>query len=500
MNIIDNDLLSIQEARILIENAAEARTVLASFPQSRLDGIVEGILVAFEKHAEEFAEFSCNETDYGNPADKLVKNRFVCHYLREALRRKNYVGIIGRDDAAKTMDVGVPLGVVAALCSPTSPVSTTVYNVVIALKSGNVIVFAPHPRSKNCVSKLLDLVIETAAQNGCPDGAISYLHYLSPKGSVEMMSHAATSIIINNGVAELREAARASGKPVISGGVGGGPAFIERTADIERAVKDIVISKTFDNGIAEAAEQSVVVDSVIEREVRQEFVRRGAYFMSSAETEALGRLLFTQDGRANSEITGLCAEKIAKKAFFCVPPGTKLLLAEQKYASPDNPYSKEKLCPVLAYYVENDWLDACEKCIELLLGEKKGHTLVIHSSDEEVIRQFALKKPVGRMLVNTPAAFGGMGGTTNLFPAMTLGGASAGQGVTSDNVSPLNLIYIRKVAYAARSPEAFICEIMKRQNSAASAHEAREMPRALEESDGADAVELFKKLLAALSG
>jgi acyl-CoA reductase-like NAD-dependent aldehyde dehydrogenase len=218
-------------------------------------------------------------------------------------------------------------------------------------------------------------------------------------------------------------------------------------------VLDIIASKTFDNGVVSAAEQSVVVDSCIDAEVRREFEANGGYFMSDEEAERLGKLFYFKDGTANPELAGKSAKDLARWAKIPAPPNTKVLISKQEYVSQNNPYSKEKLCPVLAYYIEDDWLHACEKCIELLLTERNGHTLVIHSNDPDVIHQFAIKKPVGRMLVNTPAVYGSMGATTNLFPAMTLGSGSAGYGITADNVSPKNLIYIRKVGYGVRHIE-----------------------------------------------
>ncbi|MBR0597373.1 aldehyde dehydrogenase family protein [Sinanaerobacter chloroacetimidivorans] len=453
MNIIDKDLLSIQESRILAENAREAQKILAAFSQEKLDVIVERMAEEIEKHAGELAKMSCEETDYGIWQDKYIKNKFVCEYLRTGLRGMRCVGIIKEDLQNRTMDVGVPKGVIIALCPATSPVSTTIYKALIAIKSGNAIIFSPHPRAKETICKALDMMIETAEAYGLPEGALAYLHTVTQSGTVELMNHQATSLIMNTGVPGMLKAAYHSGKPVIYGGNGNGPAFIERTADIRQAVSDIIASKTFDNGIVSAAEQSIVVDSCIADEVKRELQIRGAYFMTEEESQKLGSLLFRSDGSADSEMVGKSARELAKRAGFYVPENVVLLISEQKYVFEKNPYSKEKLCPVLAYYIEDDWMHACEKCIELLLSERNGHTLVIHSNDEEVIRQFILKKPVGRVLVNTPATFGSMGATTNLFPAMTLGSGSAGEGITSDNVSPMNLIYIRKVGYGVRKPE-----------------------------------------------
>lgn len=453
INIIDNDLLSIQEARIIAENASEAQQKLAAFSQEKLDEIVERMAEVISHHTRELAVMSAEETDYGRWQDKYLKNRFASEFLPAHLRGMNCVGVIRRDEQKQIMDVGVPMGVLVSLCPATSPVSTTIYNALIAVKSGNAVIFSPHPRAKETISKTLDIMIQAAEGYGLPEGALAYLHTVTKAGTRELMEHKATSMILNTGVPGMLEDAYRSGKPVIYGGTGNGPAFIERTADIHQAVLDIIASKTFDNGVVSAAEQSVVVDSCIAAEVRREFESNGAYFMTEEEAERLGKLFYFKDGSANPEMAGKTAEHLAAWARITVPAGTKVLIAEQKYVSEDNPYSREKLCPVLSYFIEDDWLHACEKCIELLLSERQGHTLVIHSRDPEVIHQFAIKKPVGRMLVNTPAVYGSMGATTNLFPAMTLGSGSAGQGITSDNVSPMNLIYIRKVGYGVRKIE-----------------------------------------------
>lgn len=453
LNIIDNDLLSIQEARILAENAREAQQKLATFPQEKLDEIVERMAEEIAKHVRELAVMSSEETDYGRWEDKCVKNRFVCEYLPTKLRGMRCVGIINEDHERKMMDVGVPMGVIIALPPATSPVSTTIYKALIAIKSGNAIIFSPHPRAKETICKTLDILIQSAEGYGLPEGALAYLHTVTPAGTMELMNHRNASLIMNTGVPGMLQEAYRSGKPVIYGGAGNGPAFIERTADIEQAVKDIIASKTFDNGVVAASEQSVVVDSCIAGEVKRTIQKYGGYFMTQEESEKLGKCFFFPDGGTNPEMVGVTAQKLAKLAGFTVPDTVKVLLSEQKYVSETNPYSKEKLCPVLAYFVEDDWMHACEKCIELLLSERQGHTLVIHSRDEEVIKQFALKKPVGRMLVNTPSTFGSMGMTTNLFPAMTLGSGSAGDGITSDNVSPMNLVYIRKVGYGVKRME-----------------------------------------------
>ena len=450
MNIIDTDLLSIQEARILAENAVEAQKTLASFSQEKLDQIVEAVARAVEPQAQALAVLSAEETEYGRWQDKLVKNQFVCGHVLRHLRGMRCVGIIEEDREKQLMDIGVPMGVILGFCPATSPVSTTLYKTLIAIKSGNALIFSPHPRAQKTMGRVLDLIIEAAEENGLPQGALSYLHTVSAAGAKELMNHPGISMILNTGVPSLLSAAHASGKSVIFGGTGNGPAFIERSADIDQAVQDIILSKTFDNGVVSAAEQSIVVDGCIADQVKASLQKQGAYFMSHEESLRLASHFFCPKGALNTRMVGVDAKTLAGRAGFTVPQGTRVLIAQRKYVSQDDPYSREKLCPVLTFYVEDDWMHACEKCIELLLGEKSGHTLVIHSRDEAVIRQFALKKPVGRMLVNTPASLGSMGATTHLFPSMSLGSASAGEGITADNVSPMNLIYRRKVGYGVR--------------------------------------------------
>jgi acyl-CoA reductase-like NAD-dependent aldehyde dehydrogenase len=320
----------------------------------------------------------------------------------------------------------------------------------MAVKSGNAIIFSLHPRALRTMTRTLDLIIAAAVKAGLPEHCISYLSLPTRKGTAELMQHPAVSLILLTGVVDLLDIATASGKPLICCGTGNGPAFIERTADIRQAVADIIHSKTFDCGIAPSAEQCVVVDAPVAEEVRRAFMDQGAYFMTEQEVRMLAERLFCHDGRHRPDMVGIDAPALARRAGFEVPAGTKVLVAERRYVSDTDAYNRELLAPILPWYVEDDWMQACEKCIELLLFDREGHTLTIHSRDPEVIRQFILKKPVARVLVNTPAAFGGLGASTELFPAMTLGSGLAGKGITTDNVSPLNLIYVRRVGWPSR--------------------------------------------------
>lgn len=451
MDIFDNDLFSIQEARILAERAKEAQMILATYPQKTLDNIVLAMVEKITENLKELSISSCEETDYGNWEDKYIKNKFICDYVLKSIKDMKCIGIIKNDENKKILDIGIPVGVIAALCPVTSPVSTVIYKTLIAIKSGNAIVFSPHPRAKKTIAKTLDILIEAGKEAGLPEDALSYMKTITKTGTIELMNHKAVSMIMNTGIMSFLKASYKSGKPLIFGGVGSGPAFVERTANLKEAAENIIMSKCFDYGIVSAAEQSVVVDQVIESEFRKKFIEAGAYFMTKEESDILGKILYRDNGSLNPMTVGKSPQILAKKAGFSVDENVKVLVSEQKYVSETNPYSKEKLCPVISYYIEEDWQNACEKCIELLLTERYGHTLVIHSNDPFVIEQFALKKPVGRILVNSPATYGSMGITTNLFPSMTLGSGSAGKGITSDNVSPMNLIYIRKVGYGVKN-------------------------------------------------
>lgn len=339
MRIIDHDLLSIQEARILVENAHEAQKALATFPQEKLDEIVECMANAIKGHTKELAVMSSDEADYGKWQDKYIKNRFACEYVPAKMRGMRCVGIINRDEDKKIMDVGVPMGVIISLCPATSPVSTSIYTALVAVKSGNAVVFSPHPRAKNVIAKTLDIMIKAVEDCGLPEGALSYLSTVTPSGTKEMMYHKSTSLIINTGVPAMLESAYSSGKPVIYGGNGNGPAFIERTANVPQAVRDVIASKTFDNGIVAAAEQSIVVDSCIANEVKTEVEKCGGYFMNEDEAEKLGRMFYFPDGTANPELVGRTASELAKMAGFSVPVGTRVLISQQKYVSEKNPLS-----------------------------------------------------------------------------------------------------------------------------------------------------------------
>ncbi|MNG78794.1 Aldehyde-alcohol dehydrogenase [compost metagenome] len=453
MTTLDPDLQSIQQARTLIKNAKQAQLLFAKYSQEKIDGIIKHIASEAARHAEELAKMAHEETGFGNWQDKVLKNIFASEKVFEHIKDLKTVGIIRDDQQNKVMDVGVPLGVITALVPSTNPTSTIFYKTLIALKAGNAIIFSPHPNARQCSQRAIEIVKQAALQAGAPAGIVDGLTQLTLEATKALMHSKDVALILATGGEGMVRAAYSSGTPTISGGPGNGPAFIERSANIQQAVKDIITSKTFDNGVICASEQSIIVEKCIYQDVHRELLAQGCYFMNDDESARLANILLRPNGMINPEVVGKTAIYLSERAGFCVPATTRVLISLQNSVSRKNPYAREKLCPVLGLYIEEDWMSACDRVVELLTNEGLGHTLVIHTQNQQVIREFALQKPVHRILINTPAALGGIGATTNLIPALTLGCGAVGGGSSSDNVGPMNLLNVRKVGYGVRSIE-----------------------------------------------
>lgn len=401
----DRDLRARQEVRLLAQQAQLAFEGLQKLDQSGLDRITEALSRAGALHAAELAREACAETGFGNERDKTEKNRFAAVRVFGAIRGLRTVGILRRDDERRVWDVGVPVGVIAGIVPSTNPTSTVIYKSLIALKAGSPIVFSPHPHAVRCTLHAARLMAEAAEAAGCPKGAISCLTMPSLDAVQELLHAPQVRLILATGGGAMVRAAYSSGKPAIGVGAGNGPAYIHRSADIPRAVRDILRSKTFDNGTVCASEQSVIVERCCEARVREEFRKQGCYFLNTEE------------------------------------------------AGPARPYSREKLCPILAFFVEEDEDTILRRICEVLAGEGAGHTFVLHAKDEAVVRRFALTVPVSRFLVNVPASLGGIGAETALFPALTLGCGAVGGSSSSNNIGPLDLINLRRVAWGNEKPE-----------------------------------------------
>ncbi|GAA6326272.1 acetaldehyde dehydrogenase (acetylating) [Fusobacterium ulcerans] len=450
---MDKDLLSIQQVRDLLKAAKTAQAIYAEFTQEQVDKVVEAMSMEVRKYAEKLAKMANEETGFGKWQDKVIKNKFAAEIVYESIKGMKTIGIFDEKDSV--MDVAVPMGVVAGLIPSTNPTSTVIYKTLIALKAGNGIVISPHPNAKKCIIETVEILRKAAYEAGAPEGLIGVIEIPTMEATAELMKHKDTALILATGGEAMVRAAYSSGTPAIGVGPGNGPAYIEKTADVKKAVKRIMDSKTFDNGVICASEQSIIVEPSNKQEVMDELKKQGGYFLTEEQSEKLGKFILRANGTMNPQIVGKDAQTLAKLAGIEIPAETRVLLSEQSTVSKSNPYSREKLTTILAFYTAENWEKACERAIELLMNEGKGHTMIIHTENKELVKEFALKKPVSRLLINTPGSLGGIGGSTNLAPALTLGCGAVGGSSTSDNVTPMNLLNIRKVGWGVKELEDF---------------------------------------------
>jgi acetaldehyde dehydrogenase (acetylating) len=443
----DRDLNSIAEARALARRAKRAWLELAELSQERVDAIVGAMATAATAHAEAFARVAVEETGYGVVEDKIQKNLFASQKVYDFIRPMKTVGVIARYEDKGVLEIAEPFGVVAAVIPSTNPTSTAIYKILIALKARCTIVLSPHPAAVTCITGVAEVLADAARRAGAPADSITWMTTVTLEGTQELMKHRDVSVILATGGMGLVRAAYSAGKPAYGVGPGNAPAFIERTADVRKAVRDVVTGKTFDNGVLCSSENSVVVDLPVAEDAKREFQALGGYFMNKAEMDALARVLVTPQRLPNPALVGKAATVIAQKCGINVPPDTRVLVAPLDGVGRDFPLSIEKLCPVLSFYVVADWREGCERCKQILRYGGMGHTMSIHSQNEQVILEFGLKKPAFRIVVNSPTTFGSIGLTTGLDPAMTLGCGGYGGNITSDNISPRHLLNIKRLAY-----------------------------------------------------
>jgi acetaldehyde dehydrogenase (acetylating) len=443
----DRDLASIAEARALARRAKQAWLELAEFDQARIDAIVDAMAAAATSQAEALARLAVDETGYGVVEDKIQKNLFSSIKVYNFIKPMKTVGVVERHDDTRVVDIAEPFGVVAAVVPSTNPTSTAIYKILIALKARCAIVVSPHPAAVKCITRVAEVMDEAARRAGAPRGAINWMTTVTLEGTQELMKHRDVAVILATGGMGLVRAAYSAGKPAYGVGPGNAPAFIERTANVKKAVHDVIAGKTFDNGVLCSSENSVVVDEPIAAEVRREFETQGAHFLNKAEMDALAGALVTPQRLPNPALVGKSAVWIARKCGITVSESTRVLMAPLEGVGRDYPLSIEKLCPVLSYYVVRDWREGCERCKQILRYGGMGHTMAIHSQNEQVILEFGLKKPAFRIVVNTPTTHGSVGLSTGLDPAMTLGCGGYGGNITSDNISPRHLLNIKRLAY-----------------------------------------------------
>ncbi len=449
----DKDLASIAEARSLARAARQAQTQLAELSQEQIDAIVDAMAEAVTPHAEPLARLAVEETGYGVVADKVQKNLFASRRVYEFIRPIRSVGVINRIEDRKIVEIAEPFGVVAAVVPSTNPTSTAIYKVLISLKARCAIVISPHPSAVRCITRSVEIMADAAARAGAPEGAIGWMKTVTLEGTQELMRHLDVAVILATGGMGLVRAAYSAGKPAYGVGPGNAPCYVERSADLRKAARDIITGKTFDNGVLCSSQNSVVVVESVAEELRREFQAAGAYFMNPAEMDLLAKGLVTPQRLPNPAFVGKPASFIAGKVGISVPDGTRVLVAPLAGVGRDYPLSIEKLSPILSWYGVTDWREGCERCIQILRYGGMGHTMSVHSKNEDVILQFGLKKPAFRICVNTPTTHGSIGLTTGLDPAMTLGCGGWGGNITSDNITPRHLLNIKRLAYEVRPAE-----------------------------------------------
>lgn len=464
MQLYDKDLLSVQEVRDLVEKAKAAQQELAQKSQAEVDAIVASIAKAGVRNAERLAQMANEHTGFGKVADKVIKNIFGSQMVYEHIKDMKTIGILDRDEANKTYTIAAPVGVIAGLIPSTNPTSTAFYKSEISIKAGNAIVFSPHPSALRSISEAIKVIRQAIAEAGGNENLVSCISLPTMQATDNLMKHPDVALILATGGSAMVRAAYSSGTPAIGVGPGNGPAYIEKTADLPLAVKRIMDSKTFDYGTICASEQSVVCDDDMAEAVQKEMEKQGAYFLTDEERLKLGKYILRANGTMNPAIVGKSPQVIGELAGINVPASAKVIVAKEDGIGKGHPYSNEKLAPILAFYTAPDYKAIAKLCDEILRYEGAGHTFSMHTKDDRMVEYFAERMPASRIIINSPSALGGIGASTALMPALTLGCGAIGGSATSENVGPMNLLNLKHVAYGLREMEEIRGAAAKEQN------------------------------------
>ena len=447
---MDADLRSIQEARDAVRAAHAAYKQFKTADQATVDRVVAAMVEAGAAEAKRLGQMAHDETGFGRPDSKEQKNLFATRTLAERMEGMKTAGVVDKSADGTVWTVATPMGVVAALVPSTNPTSTAFYKAIIAAKARCGIVMSPHPRAVRCTAEALRVVAEAAVAAGAPEGLFACLGQtdagVTLAGTDALLEHDLTDVILATGGGAMVRAAYSKGKPAYGVGSGNVPAYVDRSANVEKAAADVLTGTSFDWGTLCSTERSVVADAPIRSRLLEALRERGGHVCSAEETEKL-RAIVKPGGRFNTDIVGQSPRRIAEMAGFSVPEASRALVAEVDAVGPGEPLSMETLSPILSFYVADGWEAGCERCIDILEFGGIGHTLALHATSDRVIEQFALKKPSMRIVVNTVAALGSVGMTTALFPAMTLGPGTIGGSITSDNVTPMHLVNLKRVAF-----------------------------------------------------
>jgi acetaldehyde dehydrogenase / alcohol dehydrogenase len=432
----------------LVENGLKALEEFRSFDQEMIDEIVKQMALAGLDQHMPLAKLAVEETKRGVYEDKIIKNMFATEYVYHNIKYNKTVGIISENEYEGMIEIAEPVGVVAGVTPVTNPTSTTMFKALISIKTRNPIVFAFHPSAQKSSSEAARVLRDAAIHAGAPVHCIQWIETPSLEATQALMNHSKISLILATGGAGMVKSAYSSGKPALGVGPGNVPCYIEKTANLHQAVNDVILSKTFDNGMICASEQAVIIDKDIYVDVKKEMVENDCYFLNEEEKQKVEKLVINEQSCAvNPDIVGMPASKIAAMAGVTVPESTKILVAELKGVGPGYPLSREKLSPVLACYKVNGLDEGLNRAEEMLEFGGLGHSAVIHTTDEKVIKQFGLRMKAGRIIVNAPSSQGAIGDIYNAYmPSLTLGCGTYGGNSVSTNVGAIHLINIKKVA------------------------------------------------------
>ncbi len=432
----------------LVKRSHVALDQMANFTQEQVDKICEAVATAGEQNAYPLAKMAVEETKRGVVEDKTTKNMYASENIWNSLRHEKTVGVIEEDKELGLTKIAEPKGVIAGVTPVTNPTSTVIFKAMLALKTRNTIIFGFHPQAQKCCVETGKIIQAAAVAAGAPKDAIQWIEEPSLDATTDLMNNPGVQTILATGGPGMVKAAYSSGKPAIGVGPGNGPSYIEKTANIDRAVYDIVLSKNFDNGMVCASENSVVVDDEIYDRVKEEFKKWSCYFLNKEEIKKFEEhFIDPRRGTVAGPVAGKSAYEIAKLCGVDVPKETKVIVAEYKGVGRKFPLSAEKLSPVFTLYRAKDHDDAFRICSELLDYGGRGHTAGLHSSDQKVIKEFSMKMDACRILVNSPAALGGIGDLyNNMLPSLTLGTGSYGANTFSHNIGARDLLNIKTVA------------------------------------------------------
>lgn len=444
MNNLDYDLHALQEARNLAAKGKIAANSIANYTEDQIDRILCNMVNAAEKNAQKLAEMAVEETGFGRVEDKAFKNHMASTILYDAMKDIKTIGVI--EEKENLISVASPMGLIMGILPSTNPTSTAIYKSLIAIKSRNAIIYSPHPGALKCTTEAIRILHDAAVEAGAPSNIITSLTSLSMGATNELMKHDDVALIIATGGPGMVKAAYSSGKPALGVGAGNSPSYIESTADVKEAVRKIMESKTFDNGVICSSEQSIIVEKSNREEVLLELKKQDAYFMTKEETQKVSSLLFKNKSHImDPKSVGKTPQFIAEAAGITIPSNAKLLIGEQDGVGPEYPLSYEKLTTILAFYTVNDSKEAYDLSMKLIQNGL-GHTMNIHTENKDIVMKFS-NIPASRLLVNAGGSQGGTGASTLLMPSFTLGCGTWGGSSVSDNVGPEHLINVKKVAY-----------------------------------------------------